>query len=751
MKRAIIYFQISIFFIVSIVSFAQEIPSEKVLKIADLASYLNEDIQKELSIDGEISEATLATYFREKFSERYFFNWKNFDSRFKEYKSIYPAIEATHKERALDHINKFNDSTQWVLPFNYLNGTPVNAYALRHLARQHKMVDIAFYYYYQNNDPQYLQYFINQRNSLNTALALDKYEKIEDGNGVYEAFRSGYRVLNWLEIHNMFLSQEGYTSKDQLITIATLLQHGANLYETNTEFVSGNHQTRGMSALAMLSILLRDFKGTEAWYHRSMDLLAQHLAKEINDDGFQFERSIHYHISDIENYYYVYQLAKLSNIKVDTFWEEKLKSLFITLTNIAYPDKSAPVLQDDTDNPWAEKNDISGALTLGYLLFENPQMGYFANTEVESKMYWYLSEKQLSQLNNIQKEQPSVLSFSFPVTGYYIQRDGWNLNDKMLIIAAGLDAEKPDHQHGDMLGVQAMMNGKVLLPNYQVRYSLEDYEFFKNSMVKNVALIDDELQGKKYTANQGGSGFGKFLELPNPKVITWKTIENADLFVGTHNGFLASGVQYFRQVINIKSDFWIVKDNFIANESHIYKQVWQGHYSTENGPNLLRAFFDEGTGFDIFQLNNIDKVNISGTRGKQWAVLSKEQKGNFNFISVLFPYQGFESRILETNTNPTLKGWVINDAKFIVEGDKPVTLSKNEDVYFFNTQKIQLENLNIQFSEVTDIYLKYTAESITLQHLGFKNVEITVNGLDKGNSTIIPTILNPGDSINIKN
>ena len=26
---------------------------------------------------------------------------------------------------------------------------------------------------------------------------------------------------------------------------------------------------------------------------------------------------------------------------------------------IAFPDKSAPVLQDDTDNPWAEKNDIS--------------------------------------------------------------------------------------------------------------------------------------------------------------------------------------------------------------------------------------------------------------------------------------------------------------------------------------------------------------------------------------------------------
>ena len=46
---------------------------------------------------------------------------------------------------------------------------------------------------------------------------------------------------------------------------------------------------------------------------------------------------------------------------------------------MAYPDTSAPVVQDDTDFPWAEKNDISKALTLGYLLFEDPLMGFFAN------------------------------------------------------------------------------------------------------------------------------------------------------------------------------------------------------------------------------------------------------------------------------------------------------------------------------------------------------------------------------------
>jgi short-subunit dehydrogenase len=47
-----------------------------------------------------------------------------------------------------------------------------------------------------------------------------------------------------------------------------------------------------------------------------MTLLAEHLRKEINKDGFQFERTVHYHLSDIGNYFYVYQLVKNSNLKV---------------------------------------------------------------------------------------------------------------------------------------------------------------------------------------------------------------------------------------------------------------------------------------------------------------------------------------------------------------------------------------------------------------------------------------------------
>ncbi len=711
---------------------AQKIPTHQVIQTENLAGYLKEDIQKQISKDGNVTEKALANYLREKFSERYFYDWRKFEERFDAYNKIYSGIQKAHASNALDHISKYPDSTQWVLPFNYLNGKAVNAYALRHLARQHKMVDIAFHYYYEKKDPTYLHYFVRQVRSLNVALEKGEYEKIKDGNGVYEAFRSGYRVLNWLRIHNMFLGQVAYNDENQLTTIATLLQHGAHLYERNANFKSGNHQTRGVSALAMIAILLRDFEGTDLWYERAMELLKQHLSKEINDDGFQFERSVHYHMSDIGNYYYVYQLAKISNIKVDNFWEEKLKSLFTTLTKIAYPDRSAPVLQDDTEIPWGEKNDISGALTLGYLLFEDPTVGYFANDQVASKMYWYLNEAQLNLLNDIKKEPPTYKSLAFPTTGYYIMREGWKPTDNMMIISAGLDEKKPDHQHGDMLGIQAMANGKVILPNYQVRYSLKDFDFFKNSMVKNVALVDDEMQGKEWTSNKGGSGFGKFKKLPNPNTIAWKPQDDFDLYVGSHDGFENIGVKYSRQVIYIKNDFWIVKDNFRSSDVHTYKQVWQGHFTHEQQPNLIRSTFDDASGCDIFQLRKINEAVSAGTRGKQWTVVSKNDEREFNFVTIIFPYKGYANRINEENENPNLKGWQINQSEWKIEGNEPISISNNGESFFFGVTKLNYKKVIIELAKATDLYVAMKNGKLTIQLIGDNAVEVVHSGIKDG-------------------
>ncbi len=736
------YFIFILFVSCSNLTFTQTITADRAVTNVELVGLLKDGVKEQVWGESDVSESDLAAYFRHKFSERYYYNYRTFFDRLSHYNNTF-GNQKSHKKRALDHLSKYADSTQWVLPFNYLNGQPVNAYALRHLARQHKMVDIAFFYFTGDKDPEFIQYFERQLQSLNDALHAGKYEKIEDGNGVYEAFRSGYRILNWLWIHNMFLNEAEYSDRDQLVTIATLLQHGQHLYERNDKYISGNHQTRGVSALAMLSILFQDFKGTDAWYERAMLRLGEHLDKEINDDGFQFERSVHYHMSDINNYFYVFQLAKLNLIEVNKEWEEKLKGLFTTLVKIAYPDGSSPVLQDDTNIPWAEKNDISGAMTLGYLLFEDPEFGYFASEKVDERIYWFLSNEQVKMLKNIKRKRPSYGSLAFSDTHYYIMREGWKPNDKMMIISAGLDTDKPDHQHGDMLGIQAMANGYPILPNYQVRYSLKDYDLFKNSMVKNVALVDDELQGKLWTSNKGGSGFGKFRALPKPEVIAWEVHNNFDFFAGRHNGFKNVGVEYTRQVIFVKDDFWIVKDDFKSEDEHDYKQVWQGHYTTESGPNLLRATTSDACGHDIFQLIQADSVANSGARGKTWSVVCKSKLKDFCFITIIYPYKGYNNRLNETAEKIRISDWEVNNPEWGVEGDNPISLSSDNQAYLFNVKAFKTEKLRLELPEKGDLFIKINDNQLFIYSIGTINQKISI--IPKGNSRKISKILEPGE------
>lgn len=727
--------------------FAQGLPSTSVIKTTDLYSHLKAEIKNQIPN----TEAALAAYYRKAFAERFYYDWHTVPERFELYANSFPEAEANHLERANDHMTKFKSSSAWLLPFNYQNGGKVDAYALRHLARQHKMVDIAFTYFYNNKDPKYIRYFTDQMQSLNAALDNNAYETIKNGNGVYEAFRSGYRILNWLEIHNLFLGEKAYTDKDQLNTIATLLQHAENLYETNATFTDGNHQTRGMSALAMLAILLRDFEGTDKWYERAMTRLNEHLSQEINPDGFQFERSVHYHMSDIETYYFVYQLAKISNITIDKSVEDKLKSLFTSLAKISYPDKSAPVLQDDTNEPWAEKNTISGTMSLGYVLYEDPTVGYFAQDLIDSNMYWFLSKQQLESLKQIEKKKPAFESVTLPETAYYIMREGWNKNDKMMIISNGVDVLKPDHQHGDILGIQAVANGQVILPNYQVRYSLTDFDFFKNSMVKNVALVDNELQGKEWTSNEGGSGFGKFKKLPLPTTISWESNPQFDLFVGSHDGFDNVGVKYSRQVIYLKDDLWIVKDNFYSKEKHTYKQVWQGHYTEDLKPILIRSNFSDATGLDIYQLTTVDKNEKSGTRGKEWTVVSKENMSEFSFITILHPYSTFDKRINEETKTPEIAGWKQNILPFQATGDQLKSLSKGGKSFLFNVKTLTIDANNIQFNEPTDVAIDINGSQITLFNLSEKAASTIVVSkatvMQDGKRVRTNTILKPGNKL----
>ena len=557
-------------------------------------------------------------------------------------------------------------------------------------------------------------------------------------------------MFNWLLTHNAFLASDKYNWKDQIELIKTFLHTGAQLQKRTKNFSYGNHHTKGLSSLFQLAVLFPEFSGTEVWLKQSIDLLTLHLQREINDDGFQFERSVHYHIGDIENYFYVYQLAKINNIKLPAEFTKKLRSMFEALVKIAQPDKHLPVLQDDTDAPWSEFNRVDIVMTIGAILFQNKTFRYFSSDEIPSDYYWLIKPDDAKIIYKEKGEKPFVGSTALSSTGYYVMRNGWETNNDYMVISAGLSKEKPDHQHGDMLGLVSYSNENEILPNYQVRYFLDDLNTFKSSWVKNVALVDSVPQGQNWKPNSGGSGFGKWEKLPQPKTLQWFSSDDVDYFAGTHNGYDSINVKYFREVIFIKDGFWIVKDNFKSSSNHSFQQIWQGHYGIENN-NHLRSTFANGSGLEIIQLKNDNyKINCEGWHGKQNFVFNVSNKKDFSFSTLLFPFKKFGEIINNAqNDSFNLGDWKVLKNIKTSEIESEYLFNKNDSVFLLiNAKYLTLNNQKFLIEKPSTLYIKKIKEKFEIILLGNENIKLSKTK-DKFSFTK-ELILIPGEKIKLE-
>ena len=706
----------------------------------------------------------LADYFKEKFSERYYFSWKNFRERFSAYSKKYPNEKSSHIRRADEHNSLFPATAEWKLPSKNLKGENVTAYELRHLARQHKSINAAFAYYFENEKSVRVRYFVDQVRSLNDAFMNKRYD--DKGNAVYEVFHAGYRVQNWLFVHALYLASREYLQNDQVELIRTFLHTGAQIAKRGKKFSYGNHHTKGLTALFLISTLFPEFQFSDEWRKMAVDGLTLHLQREVNDDGFQFERSVHYHMGDIDNYFYVYQLAMINKDELPPEFTSRFRSMFDALVRMAQPGKKLPVLQDDTDAPWGEFNEIRNAMTIGALLFTDPVYRYFASENTGAELSWYFTQSQ-SEFLKTKGRKPVNGSEALEETGYYVMRDGWEEDDRHMIITAGLSKQKPDHQHGDMLGLVAYAYGNQILPNYQVRYNLTDYEFFKNSFVKNVAIADSIPHARGWKKNEGESGFGKWNFIPAPKTLAWYSDETIDYYCGTHNGYDSLGVEYFREVFFIKDGFWIVRDQFRSSGTHDYRQIWQGHYDSEKGNKHIRSTFQNGSGLEIVQLNEQpDELIKNSIRGKGSAQFVSRDKKNFLFETLLYPFKNFETRIIDhNNKNIPLSGCRLirseEPNKIDVAGIKAASNSgyyiQSGDKYILtNVTGFLMDQYEIKFDKPANLYLYIDDNKLLFRLMSGNQIKVNtglVRSVSHNNKKLVDIqeiYLNPLDQLEIQ-
>jgi hypothetical protein len=352
-------------------------------------------------------------------------------------------------------------------------------------------------------------------------------------------------------------------------------------------------------------------------------------------------------------------------------------------------------------------------------MFADPRYAYFASDNPAVEYYWLMNQNEMKS-EKVKSHYPGILSSELEQTGYYVMRDGWDENALQMVFSAGLSEVKPDHQHGDMLGVTAFGLGTELLPNYQVAYKYDDFPFWKNSWTKNVAIVDSQLQGREWKPNQGGSGFGKWKVLPKPSVKLWIKNDKFDYIAATHDGFDNLGVKYTREIVFIKDQYWLVFDNFISKEPHEYQQIWQGSYDVNSESEVFKTI-NENSRFFISQLNT-DKFRISKSsfRDKSNLVFSIDKNGSYQFITLLCPVNNLEQKPENLfSTDNILSDWNLE-----IQANK--ILKANEGYLLLDAVKIYFAKKVIKLDETAHLFVMIKNEQLEMSLLNSDKVNYEV-------------------------
>ena len=569
------------------------VPRQRLVSNQELLSLLDPNDSRFQNIRNELQQhdtiqalRLLAEYFKIRTQPKYFFQHTEFPARVKEYVSLYPEEVRYLKATTRNFLKTYGVDVDWRRPGKDLLGREHTPNTVRYLARQWHAEHIALTYFIEQ-DRTYLDFLMSHVRDF-----VNDYEagKAESGaNDVFERFYGGHRARNWLSVHNMLLASKEYTPEDHMYFVKVFLLHGARLIDVCKKFHWGNHQLVGLVALYELTTMYPEFPVMREWNRISTSVLLEHIEKEVPPDGFQVERASHYFKLDIMNYFRVRQLSTANNIALPQVFQERFRKMFDAIVAVAMPNRSMPVLQDAQARYRPQSNDMAELpepeekqyMSLGAALFNDPVYKYFGDDTMPPSLYWLFDAETVVRYSSIPVRQPTVSSVGLPDTKYYVMRTGWSDDDKYMVIDGGLAENKPDHTHGGILGLQLYAQGELFLPNYHVRYSEPSYQFLKNSLVKNVALVDTFVQGRGWRDNKARTGFGIWTKLPKPTVRHWIGGEKYDYFEGTHDGFDTLGVAYTRKILFLKPDYWVVVDDFQANGSHSYQQIWQGEFEID--------------------------------------------------------------------------------------------------------------------------------------------------------------------------
>ncbi|MDQ2856230.1 MAG: heparinase II/III family protein [Acidobacteriota bacterium] len=386
-----------------------------------------------------------------------------------------------------------------------------------------------------------------------------------------------FRSISWLWALYFFKDSSALTASLWLRTLKFLYLHGRHL-ETylSTYFSPNTHLTGEALGLFYLGTLLPEFQAAARWRETGRRILLTQMMRHVRPDGVYFEQSSYYHRYTTDFYTHFLVLSRLNTEKVPAEVEEKLQLLLDHLMYITRPDGTTPLFGDDDGGRLMSldqraPNDFRASLGTGTALFGRSDYKYVA-AEAAEETLWLLGVQGLTEFDRVVAREPAVQSKAFANGGYYVMRDNWTPTANYLLIDCGPHGmDNCGHAHADALSFELAAQGKTWLVDpgtYTYTGSRESRDWYRSSTAHNTLTVDSQ-------SSSTPDGPFSWSDIARSEALTWISRDRFDYFAGRHDGYerLAAPVKHTRQILFLKSDYWVIRDVVRSTEQHRY-DLW---------------------------------------------------------------------------------------------------------------------------------------------------------------------------------
>ncbi len=385
-----------------------------------------------------------------------------------------------------------------------------------------------------------------------------------------------FRSLSWIWMYQLLEGTPGLPQEFRKEWLRAQALNGRHIERYLSTYFSPNTHLLGEAvALLFLGTLCPEFVHAERWKSLGWEIVLQEARRQIQPDGFHFERSTCYHVYALDFFLHAAVLAGLNDVSIPSDFEKTLERMLDALLLLGRAGAPPHFGDDDGgrlfDSLRNRSEHMLDPLATGAVLFRRSDFKAAAGP-LREETIWLLGEQGIAESDGLPAQSTGFDSASLPSSGLYLLATP--VPSGQLIINVGSQGGSSNgHGHADALSICLQSQGHALLIDpgtFEYVGGGSERDLFRSTAAHNTLLVDGASQSAP-------AGPFSWKQVAHAKAEQWITGKTFDLFVGSHDSYrrLASPVVHRRWVVSLKSGPFLVRDFACGSGKHRLDISWR--------------------------------------------------------------------------------------------------------------------------------------------------------------------------------